>query len=177
MVYSQGLIALFNHCFLGSHNTLLVGGADEPEYLPEAGGSPARIVFTRDYSASALHEIAHWCVAGDARRRLPDYGYWYIPDGRNQQQQQQFEQVEVKPQALEWIFSTACGLSFRISADNVEAALGPSQTFRHDIVSQVYDYCDYGLNPRARQWVQALSQHFCTHGVLDKERYSLEALD
>src|SRR5690606_39383874 len=53
------------------------------EYLPasEPDGL-ARVVFAHGFFASALHEIAHWCIAGDYRRTLHDYGYWYCPDGR-----------------------------------------------------------------------------------------------
>ena len=57
-------------------------------------GALNRIVFTHDYFASALHEVAHWCVAGPERRRLTDYGYWYAPDGRTEKQQMEFERVE-----------------------------------------------------------------------------------
>src|SRR3546814_2809228 len=49
--------------------------------------------------------VAHWCLAGAARRRQDDYGYWYAADGRDLEQQHLFEQVEVKPQALELLFS------------------------------------------------------------------------
>ncbi len=36
---------------------------------------------------------------------LPDLGYWYAPDGRIEEQQALFEQVEIKPQAIEWLFA------------------------------------------------------------------------
>ena len=177
MVYSQQLIRLFDQCFCRSHNTVLLGGGDEPEYLPADSNHPHhRIVFTRDYCASALHEIAHWCVAGEARRRQRDYGYWYVPDGRNHEQQQQFERVEVKPQALEWIFSEACGLSFRISADNLACA-GPTEAFKQSIITQAHQYCIEGLNARATQWVQVLSRHFGHEGVINSKRYTPGALD
>lgn len=54
---------------------------------------------------SALHEISHWTIAGAKRRLLPDLGYWYAPDGRTKEQQDLFEQVEIKPQAIEWLFA------------------------------------------------------------------------
>ena len=39
------------------------------------------IYFARGFYSSALHEIAHWLVAGKERRKLEDFGYWYEPDG------------------------------------------------------------------------------------------------
>jgi elongation factor P hydroxylase len=75
--------------------------------------------YREDYFASALHEVAHWCIAGEQRRQQLDFGYWYAPDGRSPEQQGAFEAVEYKPQALEWFFSLACGYRFRLSADNL----------------------------------------------------------
>lgn len=78
------LIEMFNCTFLDSYNTELILGGDEPVYLPaDDGHRQHRIVFARGYFASALHEISHWCIAGEERRLVEDYGYWYEPDGRN----------------------------------------------------------------------------------------------
>ena len=63
------VIDCFNLRFGVSEGTILVGGADEPYYEP---GSPNIIYFREDFVRSALHEVAHWCVAGAARRTLPD---------------------------------------------------------------------------------------------------------
>lgn len=62
------LICLFNELFVPRVQTCLCGGAEEPIYLliGEAR-SLNEIHFTRDYCASAFHEIAHWCVAGVER--------------------------------------------------------------------------------------------------------------
>ncbi len=76
---------------------------------------------------SALHEISHWSIAGDKRRLLPDLGYWYAPDGRTAEQQALFEQVEIKPQAIEWLFATAFGRKFRVSLDNLTGEGGDRQ--------------------------------------------------
>jgi elongation factor P hydroxylase len=174
----QELIGLFEQTFYPDYATRLVAGGDEPEYIPatlQEGCS--RIIFTRDYCASALHEIAHWCVAGPLRRRQVDYGYWYQPDGRNQVQQALFEQVEVKPQALEWLFSEACGLRFRISADNLINDTVPSLSFKQAIVEQAQHYCSSGLNHRAARWLSTLMAYYQTAGVLDPMRYTLEALN
>lgn len=107
--YSQ-LITLFDRCFSDDFQTRLIKGDDEPIYLPADAESPwNRVVFAHGFYASALHEISHWCIAGEARRKLVDFGYWYCPDGRDAQTQGQFEAVEVKPQALEWMFCVAAG--------------------------------------------------------------------
>ena len=116
------LIRTFNSCFEQSEQSILVGGFDEPIYLPdtETGGCH-EIRFVKDYFASALHEVAHWCIAGKERRTQIDFGYWYAPDGRNEHQQSAFEAVEVKPQAIESIFSETCGYPFKVSTDNLSA--------------------------------------------------------
>ena len=85
------LVEIFNNLFQSSYRTKLIGGADEPLYLPEGPGGIHQVRFRKDYYASALHEIAHWCIAGVSRREMLDYGYWYEPDGRNMQQQAAFE--------------------------------------------------------------------------------------
>ena len=100
------IVSLFNQQFLASYNTQLVCCEEEPIYRPANASHPHhRIIFAHGFFASALHEIAHWCIAGKERRLLEDFGYWYQPDGRTSKQQAEFEKVEIKPQALEWIFS------------------------------------------------------------------------
>ena len=107
------LIAIFNQCFEQEYNTKLVKGGDEPLYVPANDTCPYNaIYFARGFYSSGLHEIAHWLVAGKERRKLEDFGYWYEPDGRTEEQQRLFEQVEVKPQALEWILATAANFRY-----------------------------------------------------------------
>ncbi|GEM_PF-57150 len=176
---TERIVRVFNACFSGpdSLNTRLQGGAAEPYYRPAERQQPFHLVeFTLDYAASALHEAAHWCVAGSARRLLPDYGYWYAPDGRSTEQQAEFERVEIKPQALEWIFAQACGRSFRVSADNLDAGLGPSAQFKRNIWQQAQAYCRDGVNERARRFALALSAAFATPHPLNETLYRLEAL-
>ena len=98
---------------------MLRGGAPEPLYEPANRSTPATIYFREDFVASALHEIAHWCIAGRTRREQVDYGYWYEPDGRSPADQARFSLVEARPQALEWCFSQAAGVPFRVSLDNL----------------------------------------------------------
>ena len=134
------LINLFNDLFIDQH-VVLVRSDGEPEYFPAQDTHPARIEFAHGFFASALHELSHWCVAGDARRRLPDFGYWYAPDGRTAAQQQAFERVEIKPQALECLFTLACGRQFQVSQDNLFANFDTSDsTFADDVYQQVESY-------------------------------------
>ncbi len=134
------LIQLFNNLF-AHQNVTLVRGQGEPEYFPAQNNEPAKIEFAHGFFASALHELSHWCVAGEARRRLPDFGYWYAPDGRTAAQQKAFERVEIKPQALECLFTLACERSFEVSQDNLFADFDTSNsTFANDVYRQVQQY-------------------------------------
>ena len=132
------LISHFNSWFAHRH-AVLVRSTDEPEYLPATHNQPARIMFAHGYFASALHEISHWCIAGEQRRTLPDLGYWYAPDGRNAEQQALFEQVEIKPQALEWLFTTACQRKFQVSLDNLNGEAGSGDTFKRHVHARVIE--------------------------------------
>lgn len=160
---SNDLIAIFNAQFQSRYRTRLVGGADEPLYQPARDSDEShQLIFRDDYFASALHEIAHWCIAGAARRQRTDYGYWYIPDGRDRLQQARFEEVEVKPQALEWMFSIAAGFQFRISSDNLLGDLADPGGFKNKIHQQVIHYGQEGLPMRASQFMQALVEFYET---------------
>ena len=166
------LMAIFNGLFQQELTTRLVGGGEEPIYLPrDSQCRHNRIVFTRDYAASALHEVAHWCVAGAARREQEDYGYWYAPDGRSEDQQAEFERVEVKPQAIEWLLSVAAGRSFRVSADNLAAGLGASDHFRESIRQQALTYCAQGTNNRVQRLIEALQGLSHEADALNIEHY------
>ena len=133
------LILHFNHWF--SHlNVTLVKGGSEPEYFPADENSPARIQFAHGFFNSALHEISHWTIAGEKRRRLPDLGYWYAPDGRTAEQQALFEQVEIKPQAVEWLFAQAFGRKFRVSLDNLTGEGGDGAAFKYNVHAQLLRY-------------------------------------
>ncbi|WP_213478704.1 elongation factor P hydroxylase [Marinobacter lipolyticus] len=158
------LIMLFNDLFRENCRTVLVRGGEEPEYLPAAeAGGVAQIIFAHGYFASALHEISHWCIAGAQRRTLRDYGYWYCPDGRTASQQQAFEQVEVKPQALEWLFSVAAGSRFHISVDNLSGEGAADEAgFRRRVRAQANDYLDVGMPARARAFFDTLTTFYGT---------------
>jgi len=157
---------VFANCFAAAFNTRLCGGAPEPIYQPATDASTGHLLWYReDYFASALHEVAHWCIAGQARRRQVDFGYWYAPDGRSPEQQAAFEAVEDKPQTLEWYFSLACDYSFQLSADNLAAGNGgipENAAFRRRVLRQALLWQRTGLPTRANQFYLALCREFDT---------------
>lgn len=164
------LIMLFNDLFRESHRTILVKGSDEPEYLPAEGPDGlAQVVFAHGYYASALHEVSHWCIAGEHRRTLHDFGYWYCPDGRTPEQQRAFERVEVKPQALEWLFSLAAGSRFHISVDNLSGhGAADEQGFRQKVRAQAGHYLTTGLPRRAGDFFESLKRFYGTADTLEE---------
>ncbi|WP_067864380.1 elongation factor P hydroxylase [Neptuniibacter marinus] len=154
------LINLFNQLFFDRYNTVLIKGEEEPIYLPADNTSPHnRIVFAHGFFASALHEISHWCVAGAKRRELVDFGYWYKPDGRTAEEQREFEKVEVRPQAYEWILSVAAGHRFHFSADNLSSEIGASDHFQENVLKMVHGLLDHDLPERVGMLVEALRIH------------------
>ena len=109
---------IFNSGVGERYGTVIHGGRDEPLFFPRCD-SLDEIYFRNNFASSALHEIAHWCIAGAERRKIIDYGYWY-KENRTTREQLQFETLEIRPQALEWIFSKAAGIRFHVSLDNFE---------------------------------------------------------
>jgi elongation factor P hydroxylase len=169
------LIRLFNSTFFANHNTRLVRGGDEPVYLPAGDKcSYHQIIFARGYYTSALHEIAHWCIAGPERQLKEDWGYWYIPDGRTARQQQKFELVEVRPQAIEWALSVAAGLKFNVSADNLNGVAGDRQAFKAKIYSELVHYLKHGFPQRAQQFINVLQKFYGTGEQLTLDRFVLD---
>ena len=174
---AEAVIALFDDTFYTQYNTRLVHAAGDPEYLPANSEVPYhQICFAHGYVASALHEISHWCIAGQQRRLLADFGYWYAPDGRSAAQQREFLNVEVKPQALEWAFSIACGKTFRVSTDNLNGESTSTAAFEQAVLQQAVGWCEQGFPVRASQWAQACQQHFGGANYLQASHYSLAAL-
>ena len=168
----QDLIHIFETTFYDEFNTKLICGDDEPIYLP-AGNNHAshRIIFAHGYYASALHELAHWLVAGEKRRLLEDYGYWYEPDGRSATQQAEFEKVEVVPQAIEWAVAMSCGFKFDVSADNLSGIEIDRLAFKHKVYAQVLHYLEKGFSVRTTQLITACATFYNT-APLNKETFS-----
>lgn len=173
----QDLITIFNNCFFEEYNTRLVKGQDEPLYLPADEQRPHNeLFFAHGFFASALHESAHWLIAGEKRRKLVDFGYWYAPDGRSAEQQELFQSVEVKPQAIEWILSQAAGFRFRVSIDNLNGQESDTDRFKNAVYQQVKTYCDKGLSARAECFRQALCRFYGTSLHLSIEDFDIASL-
>ena len=157
--YCQILIATFNEEFKDL-NTLLIGGFDEPFYLAKNSEAFSEIQFRENFPRSALHEVAHWCVAGPERRKQDDFGYWYLPDDRNANQQEDFQRVEKKPQALEMLFSIAANYPFQVSLDNLSQSENDLPAFRDAVTQQATEYCSKGLPERAAVFFQTLADYY-----------------
>lgn len=175
------LVQLFNQLFQHSYNTRLEYGGDEPLYLPACQHVPYhRILFARGFFNSALHEMAHWCIAGKERRLLEDYGYWYRPDGRTLAEQAEFEQVEAKPQALEWVFAHCCDSRFQVSVDNLSLqAAGQSinlASFKEQVHQQVLWRLERGMTERVLALTAAMIDAFNPGLVLSQQQFRLQDL-
>lgn len=170
----QDLIYLFEACFGLKYNTRLVKGEDEPIYLPaDRQRSYHALCFAHGFFSSALHECSHWLIAGSARRQQVDFGYWYVPDGRTATQQKLFQQVEVKPQAIEWILSVAAGYRFYVSVDNLEGDASETETFKQAVYQQVLYYCKHGLSARATRFRNALCDFYGTSLNMNQDDFHI----
>jgi len=152
LVDSVRIIEVFNQLFADEFQTKLIGGGEQPFYRCEQNHN--RICFRHDYESSALHEVAHWCLAGARRRQQSDYGYWYKED-RSEQEQQEFQCLERRPQALEWIFSIAAGVHFRVSVNNFEA--NNIEAFKTDVQRKALQFTQIGLPKRAQRFASTLA--------------------
>ncbi len=169
------LIDIFNRTFYEDFNTRLELGGDEPIYLPaDQEKDYHRIVFARGYYASAMHEIAHWMVAGPERRLKEDFGYWYEPDGRTEAVQAEFERVELRPQAYEWILSKSAGFPFTVSCDNLHGDFEPDRlSFMSTVHKEVLEILESGLSPRMRSLSDAL-RHFYKTDSLHPDQFQVK---
>ena len=177
---TRRLEQVFTRCFAREFNTRLCGGAREPLYQPASEAGQMHLLWYReDYFASALHEVAHWCIAGVQRRQQLDFGYWYAPDGRSPEQQRAFEAVEYKPQALEWFFSLACGYRFRLGADNLGVPGGEmldNSQFRGRVCKQALFWQRSGLPARGFVFYRELCREFANEVAISDLYFSEEQL-
>ncbi|WP_372655412.1 elongation factor P hydroxylase [Halobacteriovorax sp.] len=157
----KDLQAIFHNTFGEEYNISLEYGADEPFYYAAKKAAEKNILYCReDFYASALHEIAHWSLAGAERRKLDDYGFWYSPDGRDLEKQLEFERVEVKPQAIEKAFSEACSYPFKASVDNLSLENYDPSSFINNINKQFSIYQQTKFPLRAQRFINALEQFY-----------------
>jgi elongation factor P hydroxylase len=168
--------AVFELEFGLSHRVCLNGGAEEPLYLPSEH-QPNQIIYTRDYPASALHEIAHWCLASAEQLKLKDWGHWYTPDGRGAEQQRRFQRAEARVQAIEWALSVAAGRPFRESSDNLSGEYIDDMAFKDQIHGHILRFCDRGLPERAGQLFDAFVKTRRENLVLSAALFHRQALN
>ena len=155
---AEDICGVFHACFEHEYQTRLLGGATEPLYEPVSNESPWHSIFFReDFTSSALHEVAHWCIAGKSRRRQLDFGYQYEGQ-RDVAGQRAFEALEAKPQGLEWIFSVAAGVPFRVSCDNFDERVLDLDGFREKVRAAAREWLARGLPERAGRFAEALSR-------------------
>lgn len=174
------ITALFDGVFFEHYQTRLIRGGDEPVYRPSNVDTPYhQVIFARGFFASALHEISHWCIAGEKRRQLEDYGYWYLPDGRDAQQQLAFEKAEIAPQALEQLFTYACGRTFHVSVDNLGGNVEVDrEAFANSVAAKANNYLEIGLPLRANAFLVALTHYYQHQATLAQAvKQGREALD
>ena len=163
---AASLETIFAACF--GPAVELRGGASEPLYEPPRARSPARLWYRENFAASALHETAHWCIAGSERRRQLDFGYAYCPPPRSASAQASFFAAELKVQALESIFAQAAGVRFQASADNLSVDPRPFEQEVLGLQGSMFFWLLASRDSRARRFTAALAassrsfgQHTC----------------
>ena len=154
----EAIAAVFNATFAATFATVMIPGAPEPLYLPGEGIHPARIFYRSDFAASALHEAAHWCIAGPTRRRLVDYGYRYVCPPRGVHEKRAFFDAELNVQALECVFAQAVGLPFRISADDFAVTEEERAAFEAAVAHRCNERRAARLPPRTATFLAALER-------------------
>lgn len=148
---------IFSDCFAQKFDTQLVGGAVEPLYEPATNTKPSTITYREDFAASALHEVAHWCIAGKARRLCLDFGYTYQPPPRSEIQQLRFYAQELNTQTLEMMFAEAAGIKFQPSADDLGADIDDFSTAIRANQAKLNEWLATPAGERAHRFIQALS--------------------
>ncbi len=172
LVTHAELINLFNEQFKVSEHTILVETENDPLYLPiDASCEFNRIFCTKNSFASIFHEIAHWCIAGLARRKLVDYGYWCKLEDRSPEEQQLHRNYEKKTQAIEWIFSVAANTKFLIIPDNAPHSFEASEEYKQGIYTMTMHYLDQGLPPRAEIFKNSLLAFYEHQNIFSKDLF------
>ncbi len=168
-IYLHSLIQTFEAIF----PTLQIrGGADEPFYQAPKSGHSAMLFFREDYTRSLLHEMAHYCLAGNRRRQLDDFGFWYTPCGRDAHQQAEFERVEARPQGLEWVFCELLDLPFSPSLDDFSGR-PPSPEFLENLKAA---YIEMKERPptTAKRAICGLQSYAKTLGVMGSTAHRMQ---
>ncbi len=111
-----------------------------------------------------LIEIFNSCFADEFNTRLikGDDEPIYLPADA-EVPYNQFEDVEVKPQALDWLFCVAAGYPFNVSCDNLEGDFEPDRVvFQRRVHAQVMDYLANGIPERPARFIKALQNYYHT---------------
>lgn len=148
----NALIQLFSQVF---PDVVIKGGAEEPFYEAPKGDTKAIIYFKSNYPRSLLHELSHYCLSGEKRRKLDDFGYWYFPCGRTAEQQQLFEQVEARPQGLDKLMCEILSIKFMPSLDDFSGR-PPSDDFLQKL-EESYQEMRLSPPPTAKKALNALA--------------------
>jgi elongation factor P hydroxylase len=174
-IKSQEIINVFHFLFKEKYKTIIQKGHEEPFYQSsKIVDNYNIIIYANDSLSSLFHEISHWLVAGEERRKEDDYGYWYLPDGRNQEQQEAFFQLEIKPQALEWILSKSADHSFQLSLDNLKLeSIEGADLFENNVKKQIKKYIKNGLPKRANLFQKELIKRFGNNHVISEADFIL----
>lgn len=135
---------------------VIQGGAEEPFYEAAKDGKKAILYFRDNYPRSLLHELSHFCLSGDRRRQLDDFGYWYFPCGRTTEEQILFEKVEARPQGLEKAMCEVLGIKFSPSLDDFSGKPA-SEKFLQQL-DKAYQEMLVSAPPTAKKVLEALSK-------------------
>jgi len=156
------LAQVFDDLFYEKWNTKLEASPSDPIYLPASDDCAYhRVMYYQDFFSSALHEISHWCIAGDERRMQVDFGYWYKPERSKVEEQELFECYETKVQGLEWVLSSAAGKDFYVSCDCFDQSLLDLSRFRKSITEEALSIANSEcLSPRTIMLITALRDRF-----------------
>lgn len=152
------IVAVFNRCFAHAYAVEMHGGADEPLYVPATLDKPAELIFREDFPASALHEAAHWCIAGEVRRESPDFAYTYIAAPRNDVEQARFFAAELRTQALECVFAQAANVIFTPSADNLNCDVAVFSNAIAQYRAKTDEWLNTPAGLRAQKFCSALAE-------------------
>ncbi len=160
--YCQNLINALSDIF---PYLTIKGEAEEPFYEAPRENTNAVLYFRSNYPRSLLHEISHYCLAGDRRRCLDDFGYWYTPCGRTAEEQQHFEMVEARPQGLEKALCEIVGIKFSPSLDDFSGR-PPSESFMQHL-ELAYREMLLNPTPTANKVLTGLKNYWKYNGLND----------
>ena len=110
----------------------------------------AKGILSQNNGMNIYRGCSHGCIYCDSRSKC--YGFTHA-----------FEDVEVKPQAFDWLFCVAAGFPFNVSCDNLEGDFEPDRiVFQRRVHAQVMTYLKEGIPPRPAKFIKALQDYYQT---------------